>query len=41
MPSFLKEIMPTQFYVYKGNPKSENDFFSTQSFPVMLSGAVT
>jgi hypothetical protein len=26
----------TQFYTYKDNTKWENDFFSTQSFPVTL-----
>ena len=31
-------LLPTQFYTYKDNRKRENDIFSTQSFPVTLSG---
>jgi hypothetical protein len=29
--------IPIQCYTYKDNAESENDFFSTQSFPVTLS----
>jgi len=31
-------LIPTQFYAYIDNTERENDFFSTQSFPVTLSG---
>ena len=31
-----KGFVSTQFYTYKDNTKRENDFLSTQSFPVTL-----